>query len=159
MTRRKVPSIDLDDYGFDLVGDDWSSTAAERVMLIGLDSLARDLYYTCLRPFASAKTGDVREASYYRFIQLLTPRQSPNGGPRFPVPTKKQLRSALQRLEAFGVVKLFLASSMRDGALQIRVVRRFGVVSSDSVRAGVRAGSKSAATRANARLKAELHTG
>lgn len=156
-TKRKPVPVDPDDYGFDLVGDDWSSTAPERVCMVGLDSLARDLYYTCLRPFASAKTGDVREASYYRFVQLLTPRQ-PARGPRFPVPSKKQLRDGLQRLEEFGLVKLFPSAAMRQGALQIRVVRRFGVVSSDRNRAGYRAGSETVATRANARLRAELYT-
>lgn len=139
MTRRRhLAPIDPDDFGFDIVGRDWCSSAAERMCLVGLDSLARDLYYTCLRPFEDRK-GDVIPASWYRFKKLLTPSSSTRGGPRFAVPTMKQLRHALDRLEAAGVVKLYREAGRRDRVLQIRVVRRFGVVSSRPVGAEVRA--------------------
>ena len=149
--RTRLPIVDRDDYGFDLVGRDWTSFAQERVMLIGLDSLDRDLYYTCLMPFAN-KAGDVIEASYYRFTKLLTPARNPRGGPRRHGPTKHQLSDALDRLSAVGVVKLYREESLRDGVLKIRVVRRFGVVSSDSVGGWVGRGSKPRAKRANMRL-------
>lgn len=150
MTRRQpLPHVDPDDYGFDLAGRDWTSFAQERVMLIGLDSLARDLYYTCLMPFAN-KAGDVVEASYYRFIQLMTPRREPKGGSRFPAPTKKQVSDALDRLELFGLVRLYRTESMREGVLKIRVRRWFGDVSSDFERRGIRRGGKPRAKRATA---------
>lgn len=140
MTKAKhLRLVDPDDYGFDLVGQDWTSAAQERMCLVGLDSTARDLYYTCLRPFANPKTGDVVPASYYRFIKLLTPAPA-RGGIGFPTPTLKQLRGALQRLEMNGLIKLYPQASMRDGALQIRIVRRFGVALPQKVGAGVRAG-------------------
>jgi hypothetical protein len=152
MTRRKHPParVDPDDYGFDLVGRDWCSTAQERMCLVGLDSLARDLYYTCLRPFADPKTGDVRNASYYRFVKSLTPSCAPRGGRRFPSPTKQQLRDALKRLCEFGLVRLYLSAAMTERALQIRVVRRFGDFSSDSVGPGVGPGVNRPRSRANA---------
>ncbi len=141
MTRRKFPPppVDPDDFGFDLVGNDWTSLAQERMCLVGLDSMARDLYYTCLRPFADPRTGDVRNCSYYRFIKLMTPSSSPRGGPRLVGPTLKQLRDALERLRRSGLVKLFTEQSRRDRVLKIQVVRRFGVASSRPVRAEVRA--------------------
>ena len=142
MTKRKHlrADVDADDYGFDLVGNDWTSATQERMCLVGLDSIARDLYYTCLRPFTNARTGDVQCASYYRFIKLMAPVSAPRGGRRFPAPTIQQLRDALQRLEQSGLVKLYPASSMCAGALQIRVVRRFGVALPDPVGTGVRPG-------------------
>lgn len=161
MTRRKhpPPRVDPDDYGFELVGRDYNVQPQELMCLIGLDALAIALYFVCLRPFADPKSGDVHNASYYRFRKVLTPTSSPRGGSRFHVPTKKELRDALTRLCEFGLVRLYLAAAMTDGALQIRVVRWFGDVSSDSVRAGVRAGSKSLQSRANARRARDLSTG
>lgn len=140
MTRRKhpAPRVDPDEYGFDLIGRDWCCEASARICLVGLDSLARDLYYTCLRPFAN-KAGDVEQASYYRFLKLLTPISSPRGGPRFPAPTLKQLRNALERLEQADLIRLYRVISRRERVLKIRVVGRFGVFLSDSVRAEVRA--------------------
>lgn len=139
MARRKFPPppVDPDDFGFDLVGRDWTSMTQQRMCLVGLDSMARDLYYTCLRPFADAKTGDVRNCSYYRFIKLMTPASSPRGGPRFAAPTLQQLRDALERLQRNGLVKLFTEQSRRDRVLKIQVVLRFGVPSSRSVRTEV----------------------
>jgi len=150
VTRRKHPPIDPDDYGFDLVGRDYNVQPQELMCLVGLDVLSIALYFLCLRPFADPKTGDVHNASYYRFRKVLTPTSSARGGPRFHVPTKKELRDALARLCEFGLVRLYLAAAMNGGALQIRVVRRFGDFSSDSVRAGVRAGVKRPQSRANA---------
>lgn len=148
-----APLVDVDDYGFDVVGNDFTSTAQQRVALLGLDSLARDLFYTCLCPFTN-KAGDVIPASYYRFLQLLTPAKNTTGGPRFKAPTKDQLRGALERLQAFGLVRLFPKDSMRDGVLKIRVVRRFGDPSSRSVSPGVSPGSKKRRKRANTPMSA-----
>lgn len=153
MTRRKhpPPRADRDDFGFDVVGRDFTSTAAERLCLLGLDSLARDLYYTCLRPFCDRR-GDVEAASYYRLINLLSPVQSPRGGRRLPAPTLKQLRYALDRLRDAGLITSYAASNMREGALQIRLT--FGVrgISPPEVGAGVGPGSRRRAKPVLARL-------
>ena len=145
-----VVTVDPDDYGFDLTGHDWTSFAQERVMLIGLDSFDRDLYYTCLMPFAN-KAGDVMEASYYRFAKMLTARRNPRGGRQGSPPKKHRMSDALDRLEAFGLLKLYRAESLREGVLKIRLIRRFGAISFDSVGGGVRGGSKVRSKRASMR--------
>lgn len=143
MTRRRhpPPKVDPDDFGFQVLGHDFGSVVDERLRLLGLDSLARDLYWTCLKPFADA-VGKVHHGSYYRFLQMLTPMQSPRGGPRLDVPTRKQLRRALEALRGAGLVTIYAASNMRKGALQIRVVFGVGGTSFDSVGAGVGPGSR-----------------
>lgn len=144
-----VLSSDEIEFGFDATGRDWTSYAQERAMLRGHRLLDLALYFVCLMPFAN-KAGDVELASYYRFIQMLTPRQSRKGGPRVDdAPTKRMLRDALLRLQTSGLCKLYLDESRNEGVLKIRMIRRFGVVSSDSVRAGVRAGGVNRKKRRN----------
>lgn len=143
MTRRKhpPPKVSPDDFGFDVIGQDYHCGSDERIRLVGLDSLARDLYYTGLKPFCDRR-GDVGAASYYRFVQMLTPVQSPRGGPRLPAPTRDQLRGALVRLQQAGLITNYLPSNMREGALQIRLA--FGVrgIATPPVSPGVGPGSK-----------------
>lgn len=145
MTRRKhpPPKVDADEFGFEVIGSDWCCTSDERIRLLGLDSLARDLYYTCLKPFADS-TGKVQQASYYRFLQMLAPVQSRQGGHRLPTPTRKQLRRVLDALRQAGLVTSYPAANLRKGALQIRVLYGVGGPSNDSEGAGVGAGSKRA---------------
>lgn len=118
--------------------------------MVGLDLLAIGVYVMCLRPFADARSGDVRCASYYRFRQLLTPAQPRGGGKRWLVPTTQQISDALDRLAAAGLIEVFREISRRERVLQIRVVRRFGVVSSDSVGRGVRRKARRLETRMDA---------
>lgn len=143
MTRRKhpTPRADVDEFGFEVIGHDFHSSSDERIRLLGLDSLARDLYYSCLKPFCD-RSGDVQAASYYRFIQMLTPVQSARGGPRLSSPTRDQMRAALTRLQQAGLVTSYPGANMRAGALQIRLT--FGVrgIASESVGPGVGPGSK-----------------
>ena len=99
MTRRTQPppKVDPDDYGFDVAGRSFKVTSRELRMLLGVDTITCALYMRCLKPFAD-RYGAVREASYYRFLQILKVVQSPGGGPRLDVPTLWQVRRALKRL-------------------------------------------------------------
>lgn len=143
MTTRKhpPPQVDRDDFGFEVIGHDWAGGSDERIRLLGLDSLARDLYFMCLKPFCD-RSGDVGAMTYYRLIQMLTPVQSPRGGPRLPAPTRKQLRGALQRLQQAALITNYAGANMRAGALQIRVLYGVRGTPIDSVGAGVGSGVK-----------------
>lgn len=122
MTRRKhpPPKVDPDDYGFDVAGKGFRITRAELLMLLGLDTVSCALYMRCLKPFAD-RTGAVRNASYYRFIELLKVVHSIEGGRRLAAPTKDQLRRALDRLNQAGLITNYMSANRASGALQIRV--------------------------------------
>ncbi|HWH83475.1 MAG TPA: hypothetical protein VNU71_14685 [Burkholderiaceae bacterium] len=89
-------------------------------MLLGLDTLTCALYMRCLKPFAD-RAGAVRNASFYRFLQILTPVQSPGGGPRLDEPTRHQLERAIERLVQAGLITSYAAANRNGRALQIRV--------------------------------------
>lgn len=123
MTRRTrpPPKVDPDDYGFDTAGKGFRVTPHELLLLLGLDTISCALYMRCLKPFAD-RTGQVRAASYYRFLEVLKVVQSPGGGPRLPGPTKKQLRRALERLLQVGLITNYAESNREARALQIRLL-------------------------------------
>lgn len=122
MTRRKhpPPSVDTDDYGFNVSGKGFRVTPRELEQLLGQDTVTCALYMRCLKPFAD-RTGHVQNASYYRFLQLLKVVQSPCGGQRLPEPTLKQLRRALERLQQAGLITTYPDANRNERALQIRV--------------------------------------
>jgi hypothetical protein len=122
VTRRKnpPPPVDPDDYGFDVAGKDFKVTTHELMKLMGVDTITCALYMRCLKPFAD-RFGRVREASYYRFLQILKAIGSPGGGPRPKSPTRPQLRRALEWLQQAGLITFHLDDNMRNGALQIWV--------------------------------------
>jgi len=149
MTRRRVDySIEPDMFGFDPLGHDFTVTVKERQSLLGMGPLCMALYYTCLKPFAKGN-GRVYALSYYRLEQLLRHKQNAGGGPRFEDPTVKQVRSALARLVVAGLVVKSDALNEQKGVLQIWLVHGVGGTASDSVRAGVKAGSKRPKTPMN----------
>lgn len=157
MPRRRDPDT-LDMIGFDPVGADFMVSADERRALLGLGPLCMALYYSALKPFAKGD-GRVYAQSYYRLSQILMCRAEPGtGGPKPAEPSKKQLRSAIDRLETWGLVKRSGAFNEQRGVLQIWLVHGVGGTSAKSKRAGVRAGSKTAAARANASDQPELST-
>ena len=123
MTRRKhpPPKVDPDDYGFPVAGKGFRVTRRELLLLLGLDTISCAVYMRCLKPFAD-RAGAVREASYYRFLQILGVVQSPAGGPRLSVPTEDQLRRALERLLQVGLITLYLDANRNERALKIRLV-------------------------------------
>ena len=122
VTRRKhpPPKVDPDNFGFDIAGKGFRVTRRELLLLTGADAFTCALYMRCLKPFAD-RTGAVRNASYYRFGELLRVTQSPAGGPRLPEPTKWQLRRALTRLMEAGLVTNYPSANRVDGALKIRL--------------------------------------
>jgi hypothetical protein len=122
VTRRKHPParIDLDDYGFDTTGKGFRVKPEELHMLLGLDPLTCALYMRCLKPFAD-RSGAVRNASFYRFLQILTPAQSPCGGPRLPEPTRHQLERAIARLVQADLITSYCHANRTGRALQIRI--------------------------------------
>lgn len=122
MTRRKhpPPKVDPDDYGFNVAGKGFRVTPRELLLLLGLDTISCAVYMRCLKPFAD-RAGAVRNASYYRFLQILGVVQSPEGGPRLPEPTKDQLRRALERLLQVGLITNYTEANRAGKALQIRL--------------------------------------
>lgn len=122
MTKRKhpPPRVDPDDYGFNVAGKGFRVTPRELLMLLGLDTVTCALYMRCLKPFAD-RAGAVRNASFYRFIQILTPVQSPGGGPRLPEPSRRQLERAIERLVQAGLITSYCEANQRGRALQIRL--------------------------------------
>lgn len=122
MTKRKnpPPPVDPDDYGFNVAGKGFRVTPRELLQLLGLDTVSCAVYMRCLKPFAD-RTGHVQNASYYRFGKILDVIQSPGGGARLPVPTLKQLRRALERLQQAGLITTYPDANRHDRALQIRV--------------------------------------
>lgn len=125
MTRRKhpPPAADPDDYGFPVAGRGFRVTPVELECLLGLDPISCALYMRCLKPFAD-RGGYVRNLSYYRCLQILTPVQSPRGGARLPAPTHQQLRRSVERLVQARLVMTRGAENKRDRALQIWIVKR-----------------------------------
>ena len=150
MTRRKhpPPPADSEDYGFNVAGKGFRVSAAELLMLLGLDTITCALYMRCLRPFAD-RGGYVRECSYYRCLQILSCVPSPRGGRCLASPTKKQLRRAIECLVQARLIVTRWDDNRRDGALQIWVVSGVGGTSKRPVGAGVGAWSKSPESRAN----------
>lgn len=122
MTRRKYPppKVDPDDFGFDVAGKGFRVTPRELLMLIGADTMTCALYMRCLKPFAD-RFGAVRAASYYRFLQILKVVHSPAGGRRLPVPTKRQLERALERLRQANLITTDTDANRGDRALKIWV--------------------------------------
>lgn len=122
MTRRKnpPPKVDPDDYGFNVAGKGFRVTSRELLLLLGLDTISCALYMRCLKPFAD-RAGAVRNASYYRFLEVLKVIQSPSGGQRLDAPTKDQLRRALDRLLQVGLITNYLDANRNVRALQIRL--------------------------------------
>jgi hypothetical protein len=122
VTRRQhpPPHVDTDDYGFNVTGKGFRVTARELELLLGLDTVTCALYMRCLKPFAD-RAGAVRNASYYRFLQILMPVQSPGGGPRLPEPTRHQLERAIDRLVELKLITSYAAANRNGRALQIRL--------------------------------------
>lgn len=143
MPRKRDPDT-LDLIGFDPVGDDFSVSAAERRALLGLGPLCMALYYSALKPFAK-KDGRIYAQSYYRLAEILKHRREPGtGGPKQADPTKKQLRSALDALEQWGLIDRAPLYNEQRGVLQIWLRHGAGEALPESNRAGVRAGSEHA---------------
>lgn len=141
MPRRRDPDT-LDLIGFDPIGQDFSVTADERKALLGLGPLCMALYYAALKPFAQ-RDGRIFAASYYRLAEILKHRREPGAsGPKPLDPTRKQLRSALDSLEAWGLIERPSVFNEQRGCLEIRLRMGVGGSVAASNRAGVRAGSE-----------------
>lgn len=149
MARRRDPDT-ADMFGFDAIGADFSVSADERRALLGLGPLCMALYYSCLKPFTKGD-GRVYAQSYYRLAEILKHRRDEGaaGCPQLD-PSRKQLRGAIDRLERWGLVKKNDSLNEQKGVLQIWLVHGVGGTAPDSIRAGIRAGSKTAASRASA---------
>lgn len=101
-----------------MAGKGFRITARELVMLLGVDTITCALYMRCLKPFAD-RYGAVRESSYYRFLQILKVVQSPGGGQRLAVPTRMQVRRALERLRQAGLITMRDDVNRGDRVLKI----------------------------------------
>jgi hypothetical protein len=123
VTKRKhpPPTADTDNYGFDVAGKGFRVTPRELLLLLDLDTLACAMYMRCLKPFADRRSGAVRFASYYRFAKILTPAQSPRGGPRLPEPSRDQLRRCVDRLAEVELIETHTGDNLRNGFLKIWV--------------------------------------
>jgi hypothetical protein len=148
MPRRKPDADTLDLFGFDPLGHAYTTTPDECRALLGRGVLALAVYHV-LKRFTQAN-GKVIAASYYRLGQVLA-YHAEGPGARLVDPTPKQLRGALQALVDAGLVFKPDAMNEQRGVLQIWLSCGVGGTSTRAIRAGSRAGSKRAASRANAR--------
>ncbi|MFT3665565.1 hypothetical protein [Piscinibacter sp.] len=148
MPRRRPDSDTVDMFGFDPLGQAYTTTPEENRALLGLGVLPLAVYHV-LKRFANGN-GQVIAASYYRIGQVLKHRAERRGGPTPHDLTLKQLRGALDALASANLVFKPNAINEQRGVLQIWVASGVGATATRAVRAGVRAGSKRPQTRANA---------
>lgn len=93
----------------------------ERVAIRTLSVWARELYQE-LVGLSSFKTGEI-STSYAQLTAVLTPDQPPHGR-RLPAPTLKQLRSAMDELQAADLIARNRALNIDAGKLTLAVESR-----------------------------------
>ena len=147
MARRRPDSLTLDLFGFDPVGAGYSVTPAESRGLLGLGVLPLAVWHV-LKRFVRGD-GKVYAASYYRLAFVLS-EHATGPGRRAVEPSRRQLRTALDRLQAAGLVIRPSVENERRGVLEIWLVGGVGGTVTRPIRAGYRAGSESPETRMNA---------
>lgn len=147
MPRRQPDADTLDMFGFDPLGHAYTTTPNENRALLGRGVLPLAVYHV-LKRFAKGN-GQVIAASYYR-LALVLAYHVRGPGARPADPTRKQLRGALQALVDAGLILKPDAMNEQRGVLQIWVANGVGGTATRAIRAGSRAGSRRAASRASA---------
>lgn len=146
MARRRAVNV-ADLFGFDPVGHGYHTGPDESRALLGHGPLALAVYHV-LKRFARSN-GKVIAASWYRIGEVLA-HQATGPGRRLVDPTTKELRGAVDRLQAAGLVHRRTVDNRREGVLEIWLTVGVGGTLTPRIGAGYRAGSDTKETRASA---------